>query len=98
MNVNLHSEKIENFDEIQDGLSYTIGEPDISIKQLMNKDFILKNTDFDCWEKLLEAACVSNEKDLEKPDFSNFIKSHTRFDDWEEMLIQASNEYAERKE
>ncbi|HEX8371027.1 MAG TPA: hypothetical protein VF604_20955 [Pyrinomonadaceae bacterium] len=98
MNVNLQSNKIEKLDKIQDGLSYSIGEPDVSIKELMNQGFILENTDFDTWENLLGAAGVHSESDLEKPDFNEFIKSHTRFNDWESMLIHSANHYSLRYE
>lgn len=98
MSSDLQSNKIQKLDKIQDGLSYSIGEPDVSIKELMNRRFILENTDFDTWEKLLDAAGVSSENDLNKPDFNEFIKSHTRFDDWESMLIQSANQYSLRYE
>jgi hypothetical protein len=98
MNLNLQSDEIEKFDEIQDGLSYTIGEPDVSITQLMSDKFINENTDFDSWENLLRAAGVRHEKDLNTPLFSEFIKTHTRFEEWEEMLVQSSNHYALRRE
>jgi hypothetical protein len=94
MGIDLQSNKIKGFDEIQDGFSYLTGEPNISIKQLMSNKFIVENTNFDTWEHLLHAAEVKNEKDLENPRFDEFIKLHTRFDDWEWMLIEASNHYA----
>jgi hypothetical protein len=94
MSINLQSNKIEGFNKIQDGFSYLIGEPNISIRQLMNNKFISENTDFRSWENLLAAARVKNEKDFEKPSFNEFIKLHSRFDDWEFMLIEASNRYA----
>jgi hypothetical protein len=93
MSVNLQSNKIKGFDDIQDGFSYLTGESNISINQLMNNKFIAENTDFDTWENLLTAAEIKNEKDLENPSFDEFIKLHTRFDDWEWMLIEASNRY-----
>jgi hypothetical protein len=98
MSLNLQSDEIEKFEEIQDGLSYSVGEADVSIKQLMNDKFINENTNFDNWENLLRAAGVSHGKDLNTPLFSEFIKTHTRFDEWEEMLVQSSNHYASRKE
>jgi hypothetical protein len=94
MSINLQSNKIEGFDEIQDGLFYLLGESGVSITQLMNNKFIMENTDFDSWENLLVEAGVKNEKDFEKPNFNEFIKLHTRFDDWEFMLIEASNDYS----
>jgi len=98
MDINLQSGKIGKLDKIRDGLFYSIGEPDVSINELMNDKFILENTDFDTWQKLLGAAGIKDEIDLEKPQFSEFIKSYTRFKDWEEMLIHSSNEYALRYE
>ena len=94
MSVNLKSNEIEGFDEIQDGISYITGESNISIKQLMNNKFIVENTDFDTWENLLSVAAIKNEKDLENPRIDEFIKLHTRFDDWERMLIEGSNQFA----
>jgi hypothetical protein len=98
MSANLQTDKIEDFDKIQDGLFYSIGESDISISELMNSRFILENTDFDSWENLLASAGIKDEKDLAKPDFNEFIKAHTRFRDWELMLIHASNQYSMRRE
>ena len=98
MNINLRTDKIEKFDEIQDGLSYLVGEPNVSITQLMNNKFVAENTNFHSWSNLLEAAGVTNEKDFETARFNEFIKAHTRFEEWEEMLVQASNQYAARKD
>jgi len=98
MNLSLQSDKIEKFDEIQDGLSYSVGEPNVSITELMNDKFIRKNTAFKNWGNLLQAAGIRDEKDLNTPRFNEFIKAHTQFDEWEEMLIQASNHYASQKE
>jgi hypothetical protein len=98
MNLNLQSHEIEKFDEIQDGLSFSIGEPHVSIAQLMNDKFISENTDFDNWENLLLAAGIRDEEDFETPRFNDFIKAHTQFEEWEEMLVQSSNNYASRKE
>ena len=98
MSINLQSNKIEKFSKIQGGLSYSVGEPNVSIKQLMNDDFIRQNTAFDNWENLLQAAQTTDEKDLSAPRFSEFINAHTRFEEWEEMLAQSSNEYALRHE
>lgn len=94
----MQSDEIEKFDEIQTGLSYSIGEPDVSITQLMSDKFIGENTDFDSWEELLRAGRVRDEKDLNAPSFDEFIKAHTQFEEWEEMLVQASNHYASLKE
>jgi hypothetical protein len=96
MDVSLPSDKIKKIDKIRDGLSYSIGEPDVSLNQLMNDKFILENTNFQSWESLLRAAAVKTEADLEKPHFNEFIRLHTRFDDWEIMLIHSANEYAAR--
>ena len=93
MSINLQSDNIEKMHKIRDGLSYSIGEPDVSIAELMNAAFIAGNTDFGSWQNLLVAAGVETEADLEKASFDEFIKSHTRFRDWEEMLIHSSNEY-----
>jgi|SRR5215204_5326771 len=98
MNLSLQSDKIEKFDEIQDGLSYSVGEPNVSITELMNDKFIRENTAFENWGNLLQAAGIRDEKDLNAPRFNEFIKAHTQFDEWEEMLIQASNHYASQKE
>lgn len=98
MNLNLQSEEIEKFDEIQDGLSYSVGEPNVSIEQLMSAKFIRENTAFDSWGNLLRAAAIKDEKDLSAPRFNEFIKVYTRFEEWEEMLVQASNHYASRKQ
>jgi hypothetical protein len=94
MSINLQSNKIAGFDRIQDGFSYLIGDPNVSIRQLMNNKFISENTNFRSWEHLLSAAGVKNEKDLEKPIFNEFIKLNSRFEDWEFMLVEASNQYA----
>jgi hypothetical protein len=94
MDGNLQSGKIRKLDKIQDELSYAVGEPNVSLRQLMNDRFILENTGFHTWESLLRAAPVKTETDLEKPDFNEFLRHHSRFADWEEMLIHASNEYA----
>lgn len=85
-------------DKIRDGLSYSLGDPDVTITELMNGAFIAGNTDFQSWQNLLAAAGVETEADLEKAAFDDFIKSHTRFKDWEEMLIHSSNEYLLRHE
>ncbi|HEX8249923.1 MAG TPA: hypothetical protein VF599_17255 [Pyrinomonadaceae bacterium] len=98
MSVNLQSNKIEKLDKIRDGLSYSIGEPQVSITELMNRRFIVENTDFETWENLLGAAGVLDESDLETPDFNEFINSHTRFKDWESMLIHSANQYSLRYE
>ena len=98
MNINLQSDKIEKFDEIQNGLSYSVGEPNVSITELMSDRFIGENTNFNSWENLLYAARVADEKDLSAPHFNEFIRAHTRFEEWEEMLVQASNHYASQKE
>jgi hypothetical protein len=98
MSINLQSDDIEDFDKVRDGLSYAVGEPDVSVEELMSCAFIAANTDFETWEKLLEAARVKDEKDLEKAEFDVFIKSRTRFKDWQSMLIQSANQYALRRE
>ncbi|MDQ3800496.1 MAG: hypothetical protein M3384_13690 [Acidobacteriota bacterium] len=98
MSTNLQSDNIEDLDKIRDGLSYAVGEPNVSVEELMNCTFIAANTDFETWEKLLEAARVKDEKDLQTTEFDAFIKSRTRFVDWETMLIQSANQYALRRE
>jgi hypothetical protein len=98
MNLNSQPDKISELDKIQDGLSYTIGKPDVSHTELMDSEFIRSNTEFNNWRELLGAAGVQREADFEKPEFNEFIKSRTRFDDWEEMLIHASNRYSTRYE
>lgn len=98
MSAILQSNKIEKLDKIQDGLSYSIGEPDVQITQLMNNRFIFENTDFESWDSLLNAAGIKHEDDLATHGFDEFIKTHTRFKDWEEMLIHSSNQYALRHE
>jgi hypothetical protein len=96
MDINNQPNKIDRLDEIQDGFEYLINEPNISIYEMMDNDFIRHNTDFDTLKSLFKAAGVRSEKDLETPNFKSFIKAHTRFNDWEEMLIQAGNQYAHR--
>jgi hypothetical protein len=98
MKLNLQSDEIEKFTEIQNGLSYSIGQPNISLAQLMNDKFIRENTGFDSWEKFLRAAGIRDEKDFSTPHFNEFIKIHTQFEEWEEMLVQSSNHYASQHE
>ena len=98
MSINLQSDKIEKLNKIQSDLSYSLGEPQVPVTQLMNSRFILENTDFDSWENFLGAAGIKSETDFSTPSFNEFIKTHTRFSDWEEMLIHSSNEYLLRRE
>ena len=98
MTINLRSREIKKMDEIQDGLSYSVGDSKVSITELMTHEFIAQNTNFDSWESFLEAAAISDEKDFERTEFDEFIKRHTNFEEWEEMLVQASNRFAERKD
>jgi hypothetical protein len=96
MDAHDQSNKIDRLHEIQEGLEYIINEPKVSLFELMNDDFITKNTDFETFERMLNRAGVKSKNDFEDPNFSSFVKSHTRFADWEEMLIQAGNQYAYR--
>lgn len=98
MSENLQTDTISKLDKIQDDLSYATGEANVPLAQLMSRGFILENTSFESWETLLRTAGVETEKDLEKPDFSDFVKLHTRFKDWEEMLIHSANQYSLRHE
>lgn len=98
MSENLQTDIPRKLDKIQDDLSYSTGEANVPVEHLMSRSFILENTNFETWENLLGAAGVENEKDLEKPDFSEFVKLHTRFKDWEEMLIHSANQYSQRRE
>jgi hypothetical protein len=98
MSENLQTGRTKKLDKIRDDLFYSTGEADVPVGRLMNRQFILENTDFETWESLLEAAHIRNENDLEAPDFNEFIRSHTRFQDWEAMLIHSANQYSLRSE
>ena len=98
MDAHSHKDKTGELDKIRDDLSYATGERSVEINDLITNNFIVENTAFASWQKLLGAAGISEEKDLEKPDFNEFIKSNTRFKDWEEMLIYSANQYSSRKE
>lgn len=91
-------DKISKLDKIQDDISYATGDAEVPLARLMSQKFIVENTSFESWEKLVGAAGVHDEKDLEKPDFSDFVKTHTRFKDWEEMLIHSANQYSLKHE
>ena len=81
MSINLRSDKIEKFREIQDGLSYSVGEPNVSIRQLMNDEFIRQKTAFENWENLLRASQITDEKDLETPALhKNSVKRQETLD------------------
>ncbi|HEX8737698.1 MAG TPA: hypothetical protein VF721_20365 [Pyrinomonadaceae bacterium] len=98
MDDNLQTGRRKKLDKIKDDLFYATGETNVPVAHLMSRHFILENTDFDSWENLLSAARVGSENDLEKPDFSEFVKRHTRFEDWEAMLIHSANQYSLRRE
>jgi hypothetical protein len=89
-----HSKHDSELDEIQDGLSYLTGEPNVELNQLLTDAFIVENTDFDTMVNFFNAAGIRSENDLENPGFNDFVRRHTRFKDWEEMLVSSSNQYA----
>ena len=98
MSLHLQSNEIEIMDEIQDGLAYTIGESNISLRQLMTNGFIAEHSEFLNWHNFLDSAGITSEKDFEKPEINEFINRHTDFENWEEMLVQAANEFTKLKE
>src|SRR3954471_14445419 len=89
--MKLQSDEIEMMGEIQDGLSYAVGESNVSVCQLMDNGFIAEHTNFLNWNNFLESAGIKREEDFEKSQINDFIKRHTEFESWEEMLVQASN-------
>jgi hypothetical protein len=96
--MKLQSDEIEMMGEIQDGLSYAVGESNVSVRELMDNGFIAEHTNFLNWNNFLKSAGIESEEDFEKPETNDFIKRHTEFESWEEMLVQASNYYVWLKE
>ena len=78
------------------------GEHSVSLNDLFHDEFILRNTDFDSIEAMVQASGfkVETSEDFEAiPDeqWDIFVRERTRFTSWEEMKGAAVQEWAARQ-
>ncbi|MCM3396779.1 hypothetical protein M3638_02860 [Oceanobacillus profundus] len=75
---------------------------EVSFDVLFNQSFMLKHTQFNSFDELLEAGnfVVNSPEDFEAiPDdeFDKHIAKTTQFDNWEDMKTTAATDYAAKK-
>ncbi len=97
---NLH----KNIDEMK-GDKFRISEINLDYikKELLNPDFMEKNTDFPSFEAMIQSGSFKVENEIEFEDITNTIKwnkhivKNTSFKSWKEMLRIAVLERATSK-
>ncbi|OLO12775.1 hypothetical protein BTW10_04030 [Chromohalobacter japonicus] len=100
---------IRGFDELQkklkgmaDGAKVLEGEQQISIPDLLTKDFVSEHTKFRDAQQIFDESGfeINNAEDFKAipdADWDKYIAQISDFESWSEMLKAATAEYVKRK-
>ncbi|UGA54941.1 hypothetical protein [Vibrio sp. VB16] len=90
-----------NIDQIMRNSEKVNAKSELSIKELLNDDFLLEKTDLRNIQEIFSILGKSEvtEKSFDEitdEDWEHFINNHTSFKNWEDMLSNATGFYIKK--